>query len=196
MKALPWFLCGVLATGAAFILSAAAFILFSANGFAASSRPGPLETWLATHARAAAIPASARNLANPIPDTAETLSEARAHWADHCASCHAADGSGDTPLGRHTWPPAPDMRQPPTQRQTDGELFFTIQNGVRFTAMPAWATGAAHDAHDSWKLVRLIRHLPALTADEKADILRQTPRTPAELQEEIEEQKFLNGDKE
>jgi hypothetical protein len=129
-----------------------------------------------------------------VPNTPEVLADARAHWADHCATCHANDGSGDTFMGWHTYPPAPDMRLPATQRMTDGELFYIIQNGIRLTAMPAWGGGSEHDALDSWELVRFIRHLPNLTEGEKAQMEKLNHKSPAELKEEEEEERFLKGE--
>jgi hypothetical protein len=101
--------------------------------------PTRLERWIA---RRAAVPPGAKSEKNPVSKTDEVLADARAHWADHCASCHANDGSGDTPMGKHMYPQAPDMRQVDTQSLTDGKLFYIIQNGVRLTGMPgmpAWA---------------------------------------------------------
>jgi cytochrome c len=37
---------------------------------------------------------------NPIPVREEILAEGRAHFADHCASCHGNDGGGNTEMGR------------------------------------------------------------------------------------------------
>ncbi len=68
------------------------------------------------------------------------------------------------------YPPAPDMRQAGTQNLTDGELFYIIQNGIRLTGMPSWGSGTSRDEQDSWKLVRFIRHLPKLTADEEREM--------------------------
>lgn len=56
-------------------------------------------------------------------------------------------------MGKHMYPPAPDIREADTQNMTDGELFYIIQNGIRLTGMPAWGSGSDHDAEDSWKLV-------------------------------------------
>ncbi len=153
-----------------------------------------METLIARWARSESFPAAARSQPNPVPNTAEVLADARAHWSDHCATCHANDGSGDTEMGRNTYPPAPDMRSPATQRLTDRELFYIIQNGIRFTAMPAWGGGGEHDATDSWKLVRFIRHLPQVTGDEKRAMEKMNPKTPAEMKEEQEEEKFLEGE--
>jgi len=192
MNRLSWFFFGAIF---ACLLAAAAgaVILHDARGFSASEPPGALERWIARRARSAAMPAGARARANPLENSPEVLAEARAHWADHCATCHANDGSGDTLLGKHTSPPAPDMRLPATQKLTDGELFYVIQNGIRLTAMPAWSSGSAHDEQDSWKLVYFIRHLPQLTLAEKQEMEKLNPKGPDDLKEEEEEKKFLEG---
>ena len=61
------------------------------------------------------------------------IAEGRDHFADHCATCHANDGSGNTEMGRGLYPKAPDMRLPATQNLSDAELFYIIENGVRLT---------------------------------------------------------------
>ena len=55
------------------------------------------------------------------------LAEARAHFADHCALCHANDGSGKTRINEGLYPPAPDLRDEWTQHLTDGEIFGIIR---------------------------------------------------------------------
>ena len=52
---------------------------------------------------------------------------------------------------------------------TDGELFYIIENGVRFTGMPAFATGTAEGEEESWKLVHFIRRLPQLSGRTRTD---------------------------
>jgi mono/diheme cytochrome c family protein len=114
------------------------------------------------------------------------------HFADHCASCHANDGSGTTALGKGLFPPAPDMRAAATQSLGDGELFYVIEHGIRFTGMPAWGTGGTAGENASWHLVNFIRHLPTLTADELDTMQRMNPRPPAEVRQELDEERFLN----
>jgi mono/diheme cytochrome c family protein len=169
------------------------FLRTAANGFSTRQPPTALETFLARAARRWAVPEDARTQTNPAPNTPEVLAEARAHWADHCATCHANNGSGEAEMGRNLYPRAPDMRGLATQNLTDGELFFIIQNGIRLTGMPAWGAGTAHDAQDSWKLVHFIRHLPQVSPPEAAEMEKMNPRTPAELDEERAEEEFLNG---
>jgi mono/diheme cytochrome c family protein len=192
MIRLRWFLLGM-ASLAAIAALAGGILLMNARGFSAREQPAAMEEWIARRLRSAALPSDARARANPVPNTPETLAEAREHWADHCAGCHANDGSGDTEMGKHTYPPAPDMRLPATQQMTDGELFYIIENGVRLTAMPAWGAGS-HDEADSWKLVRFIRHLPQVTAAEKKEMEGMNPKSPRDLREEQEEERFLKGE--
>jgi mono/diheme cytochrome c family protein len=190
MIRLRWFSIGALSMCAV----AVAILMLGARGFSARAQPNRLESWFARRARSAAVPFDARALANPVSDTPEVQAAARAHWADHCALCHANDGSGETVMGKRTYPPAPDMRLAPTQHMTDGELFYIIQNGIRFSGMPAWGDGSDRDSQDSWKLVHFIRHLPHLTWDEKKEMEKLNPKSPDELEEEQQEERFLKGD--
>lgn len=134
------------------------------RGFSARENPSWLEEFLARNARKIATPAGAKEKVNPIQPTEENLAAARAHWVDHCALCHALNGSGATPIGQNLYPPAPDLRDALTQNLSDGELFYIITNGVRLTGMPAW--GSLHADEETWQLVTFIRRLPRLTPEE------------------------------
>ena len=85
------------------------------------------------------------------------------------------------------------MRLPATQTLTDGELYWIIENGIRLTGMPAWGRGGPDDA-DTWKLVHFIRRLKDLGPDEINDMRALNPKTPGELEEEREDQRFLAGE--
>jgi mono/diheme cytochrome c family protein len=157
----------------------------------ARNLPTQAETAVARFLRSWSLPSDAGKHKNPFPGSPERLRESARHFADHCASCHGNDGSGNTEMGRNLYPRAPDMRLPATQQLSDGELYYIIQNGVRWTGMPAW--GQPGDDEDSWKLVLFIRHLPSLTANEIRDLERFNPRSDADREAEKQEQEFLNG---
>ncbi len=165
------------------------------DGLSARATPTRLEAVLARNARHLAIPSNARLAQNPVLESPEDLREARLHFADHCAICHANDGSGHSEIGDGLYPKPPDLRLPQTQNLTDGELFWIIENGVRFTGMPAFSSnGGNHGGgQDSWKLVHFIRHLPHLTAAERVEMERYNPKGPEDRAEEQEENDFLNG---
>jgi cytochrome c6 len=55
-------------------------------------------------------------------------------WKTKCQSCHAADGSGNTPAGKKV--EARDLRLPEIQKQSDAELLEITKKGKN--KMPAY----------------------------------------------------------
>ena len=176
------------------LIAMAALAYVRATGLRAGVEPSPMEAVLARTVRRFAISAADRDRRNPVPPSAEALASGLEHWADHCATCHANDGSGDTIFGRGMYPRPPDMRREETQQLTDGELFYVIEHGIRFTGMPAFGTGGAEHADESWQLVHFIRHLPNLTEAELERMTDLNPKPPAEIRQQIEEERFLRGE--
>jgi mono/diheme cytochrome c family protein len=169
------------------------FIWIGSRGISAKDQPGPVETAVARTMRRLAIPRGAHDRQNPVARSPQVIAQGMEHYADHCAACHANDGSGETEIGLGLYPKAPDMRLPATQSLTDGELFYIIENGVRLTGMPAWSTGRADSEQSTWHLVHFIRELPRLTPEQVDEMKQLNPRSPAEFRQQIEEEKFLQG---
>jgi len=134
------------------------------HGFSAREQPSWVEATFARRARRIATPSSATELKNPHPVTETSMAEAREHFVAHCSICHGINGRGDTLIGRNVYPKVPDMSKSETQKLTDGELYYIVTNGVRFTAMPAF--GGEDSPESIWDLVSFIRRLPQLTPDE------------------------------
>jgi mono/diheme cytochrome c family protein len=179
------------AVGTLALVGTAAAMLLRA-GISARSEPSLLEASLAFKARGLALRGS-RDTVNPVPPTPEAIGEGMGHFANHCAACHANDGSGQTAMGRLLYPRAPDMRLGRTQGLTDGELFAIIENGVRFTGMPAWGDKSEQSQLASWKLVDFIRHLPRLTPEERLQMEAKNPKEPEDPLEQQQEEDFLSG---
>lgn len=177
-----------------FILLVAGLMLFL-QGRGVSARPEP--SWI--EARAALVmrswmtPPIYKGLKNPVTPSQDNFIAAREHFADHCASCHANDGSGNSEMGRNLYPKAPDMRLPRTQNLSDGELFYIIENGVMLTGMPGWSTNTPEGERSSWQLVHFIRRLPSLTAEDLAAMERHNPVSRAQLEEEQKIEEFIEG---
>jgi mono/diheme cytochrome c family protein len=169
-------------------------VYFVTAGVSARTQPGRVETFVARTVRNLAIARHAPDLQNPVPNSEQAVAEGRAHFADHCASCHANDGSGTTEMGRGLYPRAPDMRLAATQDLSDHELFYIIENGIRLTGMPGWSTSTKAGEEESWRLVHFIRHLPKITPEEVEQMEALNPRSPEEIRQEIEAERFLQGD--
>jgi mono/diheme cytochrome c family protein len=151
------------------VVGAVTFTYVRTTGLRALPEPGQLETRVARAVRGLAIPSDEKSRTNPFAGSADAMQEGLQHFAKYCAMCHGNNGSNEkTPIGHGLFPKPPDLREVPTQQLTDGELFYIIENGVRFTGMPAFGTGTRTEAGDrqTWQLVTFIRHLPSLTTAE------------------------------
>ena len=176
------------------VLAAGYGLALVRRGFSTRETPSLTEKFVATTARRLAVPSRYRQLRNPFSPSAEDVQAGMEHFSDHCATCHANDGSGDTLFGKGLYPKPPDMRIRETQGKSDGELYYTIENGVRLSGMPAFGEEhvAGGDA-DTWKLMLFIRRLPNLSADQLKQMGELNPKTEEEREEEKEEEEFLNS---
>lgn len=175
------------------VIAAGVLLLLQGRGVSARAEPSWLEARAALFMRGWMTPTMYKGLRNPVSNTQENFLAAREHYADHCASCHANDGSGNTEMGRNLYPKAPDMRLPRTQNLSDGELFYIIENGVMLTGMPGWSTGTMEGERSSWQLVNFIRRLPSLTAEDLAAMERMNPVSRHQIEEERAIEEFLDG---
>ncbi len=164
------------------------------GSFSAKGTPPAWEVKIARFVRHLATPSHFLKMSNPIRFSREVFLEARHHFADHCATCHGNDGSGKTPMGPNFYPPVPDLRSTDIQSMADGELFYIIHSGIRFTGMPAWGKGPPEDDLESWKLVLFIRALPNLTPEDIQAMKKDNPMTRAQREEQEAIDRFLSGE--
>ena len=177
------------------LASIAVLIYVRSTGLSARPAPSGAETFVARSVRSFAIPSETREAMNPVAPDAGVLSQAMAHFADHCSICHANDGSGNSPIGKGLYPKPPDLRADATQSLSDGEIYWVIHNGIRFTGMPAFGEDKPGTLdEDSWKLVHFIRHLPRITEEELQTMKEHNPKSRAELEEEEQIRRFLEGE--
>ncbi|HWB33018.1 MAG TPA: c-type cytochrome [Acidobacteriaceae bacterium] len=143
-------------------------ILVKWRGLRASSTPGAFETSAARAVRNFAIPQGERRRSNPFAGDPVALAQGREDFLAHCAVCHGVDGRGDTPIGANEYPRIPNLRSDPTQRLSDGEIHYIIENGVQLTGMPAMRGAHSETDAESWKLAAYIRSFQSPTEEEIA----------------------------
>jgi cytochrome c6 len=85
------------------------------------------------------------------------LADGAAIYKTKCASCHGADGSGQTPVGKSM--KIRDLRSPEVQKQTDVELTKIIAGGKG--KMPAYGKQLSND-----DVSALIAHIRTLKGSE------------------------------
>lgn len=136
---------------ALFLLAAGALFLCGCRGAPSEAIPPPDQ-----RVRLLGIPDEYRGMQNPLPATPPNLQQGEKRYAEYCASCHGADGAGDTPLGHALYPRPGDLRSPSVQAQSDGELFWIVAQGIRYSGMPA-----GHGQHTEEQMWQFVLHLRA-----------------------------------
>lgn len=188
----PWTLAVFATIGFAATLAGIGLVW---SGVSARPEPTRVETRLARSARHLLIPAAARARSAPTATDPDSIARGRAHFADHCATCHGNDGKGRTSYGQRMYPRAPDMTAAATQKLSDGALFWIIENGVRLTGMPGFGDDDPSNDSESWDLVAFIRELPSLTPEDLKEMERLNPTlSRAAVEHEREIDAFLAGE--
>ena len=150
-----------------FVLAIAAAVyglILVQHGFSALATPSAIEELAATTARKLALPSAYRQLRNPITPSTESVGEA---WN---ISPIIAPRAIEMTEGARRYTAGVSIRNRPTcaaagtQHKSDGELYYTIENGVRLSGMPAFH--GTHTVPQTWRLVLFIRHLPQITPEE------------------------------
>ena len=97
-------------------------------------------------------------LENPVPPTAESITDGAALFTRRCAACHGADGAGGPPKEDFT-PHASNLIDDVWDHgSTDGEIFWVIKNGIPpDLLMEPW--GDRLSDTDVWNVVNFIRDL-------------------------------------
>jgi mono/diheme cytochrome c family protein len=138
--------------------------------WSASARPPAAEKRLASLVLHRWVRRNAAVQSNPLAPSPDNLKAGRAEFIEHCAICHGADGSAHTPLGADFYPPVARLERG-APGWTDGELYFIIAAGIRYTGMPGF--GAHHPPADIWRMILWIRHLPRLSGQERTELRKE-----------------------
>jgi mono/diheme cytochrome c family protein len=133
----------------------------------ANAEPSPAERWVSRYVLFRWVSANAAAERNPIPATPENLRDGEHEYDEHCAVCHAFDGSANNRVGGDFYPPVVRLDSG-LKGLADGRFYFILSNGIRLSGMPAF--GTKHSSDDLWKIILWVRHLPNLTPQERAAI--------------------------
>jgi len=98
----------------------------------------------------------------PLAVDAALMQRGRERYGIYCAPCHGSAGYGDglvavraSELQEAAWVPPASLHDPVVRGRTVGQLFDTIENGVR--TMPAYGRQIPRD--DAWAIVAYVRAL-------------------------------------
>ncbi len=100
-------------------------------------------------------PEKAKQLQNPLSETAETITKGQKIFQSLCVSCHGKYGTGNPVMLKTLNPPPANLSSPQVQQQTDGEIFWKITEGRG--VMASYKNMLSEE--DRWAVVKYIRKL-------------------------------------
>ena len=99
---------------------------------------------------------AAAKKANPVKTSKESVSAGKTLYNQHCASCHGKQGLGDGNKAAQLKTHPGDFSTAAFQGQSDGSLFYKVDEGRG--DMPSFKKKIP-DANDVWDLVNYMRTL-------------------------------------
>jgi len=102
--------------------------------------------------------------ANPFQPTMDNIMDGSMTYDKNCALCHGSLKEPVSPLRTKFYPRVPQLMSR-TPDDPDGNLFYVIKYGVRYTAMPGWDGVLSDD--DIWKTVVFIKNSGQMKNDSK-----------------------------
>jgi plastocyanin/mono/diheme cytochrome c family protein len=150
---------------------AGALVIWSGVVDIAATKAGGLLDVVLGYAAVQAIRRHSSDAQNPLGHDAAALKAGLEHYRTQCLACHGGPGAMPAPFAAGLHPAAPDLTSPEIQSFTDGMLYTTISGGIGSTGMPAF--GPVHSPAEIWSIVAFLRHLKALSPEEKQQLGKQ-----------------------
>lgn len=169
--------------GAAVVLAAIFLYLAVTLGLVpanADGRPSALERWAANRSLQATLARQTRDLVNPLPVNDQTLLAGIKIYGANCATCHGDASGRPTVVGFGLYQKAPTLGRHGVEDDPDGETYWKVTHGIRFTGMPSF--GKTLSDTERWQVATFLKHMDALpTAPERAWHALHVTAVPASL---------------
>jgi thiosulfate dehydrogenase len=122
---------------------------------AVGNTPGNFERRTANHSVDEWVDDHAPRQENPFQPTMENITDGQNVYDKNCAVCHGSLKQPISPLRRNFYPSVPQLMSR-TPDDPDGNLFYVVKYGIRFTGMPGWDKVLSDD--EIWKSVLFIKN--------------------------------------
>ncbi|GGE49436.1 cytochrome c [Agaricicola taiwanensis] len=161
------------------VIAGGVFVLSGTYNIAAGRDHLSVTTWLLEVVRDRSIAARTSNIKAPPLDDPDLIELGARHYRDACSFCHGTPGTPKNPVVAQMLPAPPDLTLSP-ERYTPEELYWIIENGLKYTGMPAWS--AEHRGDEVWSAVAFIMDLHRNGPARYAAIAAEVP--PASMEGE------------
>lgn len=128
---------------------------------AASVKPSAVTEWLWYIGVRQSV--TLRSLAIEVPDLGDParIRRAAGHYDLVCAKCHGTPDRPADAFARALLPRPPPLMDQMDHWRPPARVFWTVKNGIRHTAMPAWPAPIRDD--EVWDMVAFLRAMPEMS---------------------------------
>jgi mono/diheme cytochrome c family protein len=153
------FIFGVIVTLAVFAICGFAAIWFGMVPATADVPPPAMEKWAAHTSLDATISRDAPKPPYPVASSDAAIVAGAKLYTQHCAMCHGAAENKPTVLAKGLYIEPPQFAKHGVDDDPEGETYWKIEHGIRFTAMPSYKGNLSEE--QIWQIAYFLKNLPA-----------------------------------
>jgi thiosulfate dehydrogenase len=155
----------LMALGAGLVIVLGLIVAYAAISFGlvpanSDAKPSGLERWAARTSLNATIHREMSNAPNPLPLTDVNLNAGLKLYASNCMACHGASDGKASNIAHGLYQPAPQLGEHGVEHDPDGEIYWKVQHGIRFTGMPSFSKTLTDT--QLWQLVMFLKQMDKL----------------------------------
>lgn len=152
------FILGVVATLVAFSVVVFVAVKFGLVPATADVPPPPMEKFMARMSLAATIDREAPQPPYPVASSAAAIVAGAKLYTQHCAMCHGSGVGAPNALAKGLYIRPPQFAKHGVDDDPEGETYWKIEHGIRFTAMPSYKGSLTEE--QIWQLTYFMKNLP------------------------------------
>jgi thiosulfate dehydrogenase len=144
--------------------AAIGYAVVSSGAIPVATWSGPIlgERWAAKTDLRAILARAAPKGPNPVRLTDANLVAGIDLYARHCSICHgtAQGKKSASPIAKGEYPAPPQLASEGVEDDPEGWTYWKIENGIRWTGMPAWR--GTLSPQQIWMLALFLKHMNKL----------------------------------
>jgi mono/diheme cytochrome c family protein len=133
----------------------------------ADEKPGKLERTIAHMSLDATIAREMPQPPYPYASSDKAIVAGAQLYTQHCSMCHGNAATSDNTLSKGLYVKPPQLGKHGVDDDPEGETYWKIEHGIRFTAMPGYKDLLTEE--QIWQITYFLKNTPNLPAAAKAE---------------------------
>jgi len=130
-----------------------------------------ITAWLLEEVREQSISTHSRQIPILSSKNPERINIGFRNYHAMCRICHGAPGYRESEIAFGLYPKPPELTSKDVQGESDAELYWIIENGIKMTGMPAF--GPTHSKDELWGIVVSVRHISNLNPKQYQTMVKE-----------------------